>query len=801
MSSLFTLRYLFLSTILLLCLSLSGQEHKAYFHTDKAVYAAGENLYAAIYLVDARTHRADTSDRLVNFELHDPAGAVVAARKVYSDIGHAATDLTLPDDLPPGVYQLTAYTPRELERSGAEGLYRRPIQILPGLNPDGGARASSAKPARDKNEGGSTRAEDVRLRFFPEGGDCVTGLPCRVAVVAESTSDGPVAVTGFATDRAQEEVVFFRTAETGVGSFRYVPQPGKELVATLDENGGSGTPLPTVLDEGTALEVEFPRDTIQINVRTNRPGGLRRMRLEVSVRGVPLDIAPFPNSDQTTFLLPRTILVPGVYTVTVYDDQGAPDAERLFFISPDSNQINLALERSSLGTRDSAQLAMGGSGEASLAGARYSYCILPVGATGGPQGDDIRSWLLLNSELDRSIPAAPELLFASDERVRELRIDDYLLTREWRRFGRNPTAAARPADGLYLRGRMTRLQNRDAARLGKVWLSRFVNAYEEATLTDEEGYFEFGPYVLFDTIGVQIQGRYRTAKKNFNNDISLEDNSRVNLEVIEPEPPLLPPYLGSPPAPREDYAELSRKSLTIARNYDSLIVDLDVIDVITTKVDPIEESRRERTYMYSEPDNRVVIDDILGAASFTSIFDLLFGIPGVRVVGSGLDASVQIRGVGSINSGTQPLFVFDGMIVDIQAFRNIPPNQVEFIDVLKGATAAVYGSRGSNGVILAYSRTGLTAGGSGLPGILDAELKGYHRPRQFAIFNDQLPENDGRTDLRTTLHWQPLLFAGTDGLATDKFLTSDQRGKFIIIAQGLSLGGRPLYGTSEFEVR
>lgn len=73
---------------------------------------------------------------------------------------------------------------------------------------------------------------------------------------------------------------------------------------------------------------------------------------------------------------------------------------------------------------------------------------------------------------------------------------------------------------------------------------------------------------------------------------------------------------------------------------------------------------------------------------------------------SGTDPKVIIRGVSSINAGSSPLVVVDGHPVpDGLAFVNM--GDVESVEVLKdAASAAIYGSRGSSGVILITTKTG-----------------------------------------------------------------------------------------------
>lgn len=82
-------------------------------------------------------------------------------------------------------------------------------------------------------------------------------------------------------------------------------------------------------------------------------------------------------------------------------------------------------------------------------------------------------------------------------------------------------------------------------------------------------------------------------------------------------------------------------------------------------------------------------------ASYHSIYDVIKGeVPGVQVSGR----SIRIQGASSLTSGTQPLLVVDGVVVS--SIDDIMPQMVRSIEVLKGSSTAIYGSRGANGVIL-----------------------------------------------------------------------------------------------------
>ncbi|HOB83619.1 MAG TPA: TonB-dependent receptor plug domain-containing protein [Bacteroidales bacterium] len=82
-------------------------------------------------------------------------------------------------------------------------------------------------------------------------------------------------------------------------------------------------------------------------------------------------------------------------------------------------------------------------------------------------------------------------------------------------------------------------------------------------------------------------------------------------------------------------------------------------------------------------------------STYTNIYEMLKGaVPGVQVSGT----KITIQGAGSLMMSTDPLFIVDGN--EVGSISDIPPSQVESVQVLKGASASIYGSRGANGVIL-----------------------------------------------------------------------------------------------------
>ncbi|MEK6781476.1 MAG: SusC/RagA family TonB-linked outer membrane protein [Bacteroidota bacterium] len=75
------------------------------------------------------------------------------------------------------------------------------------------------------------------------------------------------------------------------------------------------------------------------------------------------------------------------------------------------------------------------------------------------------------------------------------------------------------------------------------------------------------------------------------------------------------------------------------------------------------------------------------------------------------NATIRLRGISTVGSNTEPLVVIDGVIG--ASLSNVDPNDIESINVLKdGSAAAIYGSRGSSGVILVTTKRGSKRGGA-----------------------------------------------------------------------------------------
>jgi TonB-dependent starch-binding outer membrane protein SusC len=95
-------------------------------------------------------------------------------------------------------------------------------------------------------------------------------------------------------------------------------------------------------------------------------------------------------------------------------------------------------------------------------------------------------------------------------------------------------------------------------------------------------------------------------------------------------------------------------------------------------------------------------------AEVASMERLLRGrVPGLQVIRRpGGEVVLRVRGMTTASGSAGPHVVIDGMASNARDLLGLPPEVVSRIDVLKDASAAVYGLRGANGVILVTTRRG-----------------------------------------------------------------------------------------------
>lgn len=140
---------------------------------------------------------------------------------------------------------------------------------------------------------------------------------------------------------------------------------------------------------------------------------------------------------------------------------------------------------------------------------------------------------------------------------------------------------------------------------------------------------------------------------------------------------------------------------------DSNILNVTMVeDNSYALADVVVDSYRTTSKVSSNTTVSTVTSKTIEGRPNASFIQTLQGqVPGLNIAtGSGQPGSsnttVVLRGIGSINGSTEPLYVIDGVPVSSRKARKLNPNDIKSISVLKGSSAtAIYGNRGANGVI------------------------------------------------------------------------------------------------------
>ncbi|MEC3908666.1 TonB-dependent receptor [Tamlana sp. 2201CG12-4] len=202
---------------------------------------------------------------------------------------------------------------------------------------------------------------------------------------------------------------------------------------------------------------------------------------------------------------------------------------------------------------------------------------------------------------------------------------------------------------------------------------------------------------VFDTNGTPLPGA-NILEKGTSNGTQTDFDGLFSLEVADDNAVLVVSYIGFI---TQEVSIKNQTSLSI-----TLIEDIASLEQVVV-VGYGTQSKRDLTGSIAS-----VKTDEFENQPVTRVDQILQGrAPGVNVINNsgapGGTVSIRIRGANSINGSNEPLYVIDGFVGS--NFQDINPTDIESIQVLKDASAtAIYGSRGSNGVVLITTKSGKT---------------------------------------------------------------------------------------------
>lgn len=792
-------------------------QEKIYLHFDKPYYMAGETMWFKGYLFDGSTHKIDSISRVMYVDLINETNGKIIASRVINCEGFTSGEIALPDSLEEGVYQLRAYT-NYMRNFSEEFFFHQDFKIYQGSIKNRLAESNAQK-----------MTEAAEVQFFPEGGNSVIGLDSRIGFKALNFLGKGVDINGFVLENNKDTVVAFRAEHLGMGMFNYTPRPQKKYTAYIKRDDGKyqSYSLPEAEEQGFTMAVDNQsnKEKVKIFVSNSSPKSADKSSEIIVVahlRGQLIFMAK-GNETQKSFGLSipqNKIPDDGIVQITLMNAKGEPLCERLVF-NNQNKQINLKIipDKANYKIREKVTANLEATdGEGKPVEGNFSVAVTDASQViAEPHQENLLSYLLLSSDVSNLSGAdyysalrgnieQPAYYFDKENTEANRHLDILMMTQGWRRFlwrdlmaNNDPSMNYLLETGLEVTGKALKPNGKIADNVTLTLVLKNDKKIPQFLTTTTDSLGRYGFYILdfFDSTQVLVQGVKKNGGKNLEVTINPPKPAQKVRIVKTPYNPLefdaqdLADFLKK----ANDALELEKK---LKLNKDQMLQEV----VVNAKKYDEPDARK----IYGKSNNSIKVDNIICAGA-TSVFQIIQGrIAGVQVSPNGSGGySVIIRGVSTIMGSTEPLYLLDGMPVDADALISISPCDVDNIDILKGAEAAIFGSRSSNGVIAILTKRGgnnYDYSKDPVSGVTIQKRMGYNFAREFYApkYEVAIPDHV-RPDFRSTLHWQPNVRTNESGKATITYWNTDAKAKMRIVAEGVSTQGFVGVAKVEYEVK
>jgi len=781
---------------------------KVYLHVDRDFYNPGDDIWFKSYVVDGLNHKLSDSSRNLHVDLISQDSKIIGSRIIRLDNGLGNGDFTLSDSLLSGQYRLRAYT-NYMRNFGDQLFFNKSITII-----------NSSDTIGTVAEGIKYSDNTLEISFFPESGSLVDNVSSIVAFKAENADGSGCNVSGEIYSVAGDLITTFNSSHLGMGTFALKPVPGSNYYAIVRDSEGNviKREIPRSFSTGVVLNATFnQKNELSIMLKTN-PETIAR----ISGHNLSLIISSHKKILKThnvniesllnSFIFAEKELPDGIVMISLIGPDNLPLCERLIYVQNNEDvKVNIVTDREVYKQRDSVSVTLslledfGADQEA----------FLSLSATDNIYSDKtsqfpstISSWFLLESDVHGSVEESSYYFDPSNpDRLKDL--DLLLLTQGWRDFEwKYKEIKYLPESGFTISGRLRKSLIDTPIKNASVTIGIFQGEKNIITTvsTDSSGRFHLDLDNLTDSARVIVSAVDK--KGNF--------QGRLILDSLD----YLPPEVQDSPVReillvRENQSETDNITLlketdvvkkSIRKKYtlsDTILID-EVTIVGQKKVTPQEFHINESRMIYGQPDAEVIITPQLESAR--SISDVLMGkVSGILFgrPGSLNESGIIIRGAGSsFLSGSDPLFILDGLEVTYAYLKTIPFQFIDRVDVIKSERTTAYGVRGANGVISVITKTYKELPYKPVSYSVNTRISGYDTPRIFySPKHSSSLQGDYKPDLRSTLYWFPDIKVGTNKDYVLKYFNADISSTYQIIVEGMTSTGIPVTGKVEYVVR
>ncbi|MBE8721504.1 TonB-dependent receptor plug domain-containing protein [Sphingobacterium pedocola] len=641
--------------------------------------------------------------------------------------------------------------------------------------------------------------QNNQVQIFPEGGKLLVNAVNNIGVKAIQPN-GLGVKAKLVVLAGADTIVSVQTNELGMGASSLFLSENTTLKAFGEFSDGSRVevPVPEIATSGYALLVNNLNPSkvyAQLNVSPDLIDQ-KDMYFVVQHLGQVYFVSKQKlTKNELVYAVDKSKLPTGVVTISILNDQFMPVVERAFFSYKPENilPVEVKLDKEGYGNREkvNVKLNVGTPGD-SIRYAALSASVVDLSKIKDEYSlaPNILSTLLLSSDLKGFIEN-PGYYFNNE--VNTVDLEFLMLTQGWRSIDwkdLDTTAKHKfePEKSLKISGYTKKLGRKAAEPNASVQListKNFMNFID--TLSSEDGYFEFDELLFPDSVKFLVSAKNEKGKNNIDIEINSEEKPAlsVNRNAALERSDINDFYKDEISNSKQFFGELERNGLM------ERAIAIEEVVVRAKKKRAAENS--------SNLNGSGNADQIISAEDLSTCSTLEMCLAG-RLMGVMFQGGIPYNTRGNVPMQV----VLDGMYIEADQLSMINVADVESVEVLRNINyTAIYGSYGGNGLLIITSKTGASAMRSFTPkGLVTIQPQGIHVNRTFyKPAYDVSDEAKFNRDLRTTIHWEPSLVADKDGQTSFQFFTSDGKGKYVMVIEGIDLGGRIGRKAIEFEVK
>ncbi|MBR0046886.1 MAG: hypothetical protein IJP75_08415 [Bacteroidaceae bacterium] len=415
-------------------------QEKVYLHFDNTGYFKGETIWFKAYVVRADNGKPTDMSAVLYVELVNPSGDVVETRKLPIQEGTAHGDIKLDSLYTTGFYEVRAYT-RYMTNWGNGGIFSRVFPVFNAPKKDGdyskmvmdnlGYR--KRLPNMRSNDDQNDQENGLKVRFYPEGGKLIKGLPNRVAFLVTDKTGAFLDTKGSLLDDKKQELTLVATIREGKGVFKVIPD-GKAVYLRLADRKGKmhDIKLPDAEEEGLAMQMNtLKEEAIETTVYASPSmvGKLLGYTLIHNGKVIQADTVYAERAMMIPF--ERASMPAGVNQLTFFTADGHIQTERQFFIVPksqESDTIRIKPEQAYPKPCKKVTINVQAQPNSNLSFSAIDAATM----TNGREGNAM-TWLLLSSDIKGYI-SDPGYYFEADDEEHRQAADLLMMVQGWRRY-------------------------------------------------------------------------------------------------------------------------------------------------------------------------------------------------------------------------------------------------------------------------------------------------------------------------------------------------------------------------------